>query len=121
MLNHSDPLSTHKPLPFDRTLGHSVNAKEAVLYADPSSPSFATFHQALSKAALRGEVSYRLRYRRPAHALSEPLPVSGYGVDLALKRTDYIVIDDREAEGAQKPIASQTVSLDENGIGRAHV
>jgi UDP-glucose:glycoprotein glucosyltransferase len=83
-----------------------------VLYADPLSPSFAPYHQVLSKAALKGELSYRLRYRRAANAPSDPLPVSGYGVDLALKRTDYIVIDDREAEGGQKPLASQAVSLD---------
>lgn len=31
-----------------------------------------------------------------------PLFVNGYGVELALKRTDYIVIDDRDAEKAGK-------------------
>ncbi|KAK0384245.1 hypothetical protein NLU13_8333 [Sarocladium strictum] len=106
-------LSSFKPLPFDRVLGPAASAKAAVLYADPLSSSFATYHQALSKAAHQGELSYRLRYRRDANAPSDLLPVSGYGVDLALKRTDYIVIDDREAGGAQEPLASQAVSLDE--------
>ena len=63
----------------------------------------------------RGEGSYRVRYRRsPGHPV-EALPVNGYGVELALKRTDYIVIDDRESAGdeagsdAQKVMASEVV------------
>lgn len=48
--------------------------------------------------AKSGQISYRVRYRPPQHWTSRPLFVSGYGVELALKRTDYIVIDDRDAE-----------------------
>lgn len=83
-------------LPFDRTTG---NGKDVILYADPTSPEFASFHTALSKRAhwTVGELKYRLRYRRNKDYTHNPLPVSGYGVELALKRTDYIVIDDREA------------------------
>lgn len=88
--------------------------QEVVLYADPASPSFAAYHSSLAEAARRGEVVYRLRYRRAPGASNDPLPVSGYGVDLALKRTDYIVIDDRDAEGNQKPLSSEAVSLDED-------
>ncbi|KAF7550089.1 hypothetical protein G7Z17_g5943 [Cylindrodendrum hubeiense] len=97
-----------KTLPFDRILGAG---KEAILYADPTSPSFGPYHEALSKAAKQGELSYRLRYRRSTHTPEAPLSVSGYGVELALKRTDYIVIDDREADqdSQQKPIAADVV------------
>lgn len=56
-------------------------------------------------------MTYRLRYRR-GDGEQSALSVSGYGVELALKRTDYIVIDDREAAQDQKPIAS-SVDLDE--------
>lgn len=45
-----------------------------------------------------GQFSYRVRYRPASSATSRPLFVNGYGVELALKRTDYIVIDDRDAE-----------------------
>jgi UDP-glucose:glycoprotein glucosyltransferase len=48
--------------------------------------------------AKEGQISYRVRYRPPQHWIPRPLFVSGYGVELALKRTDYIVIDDRDAE-----------------------
>ncbi|KAH7327820.1 UDP-glucose:glycoprotein glucosyltransferase-domain-containing protein [Stachybotrys elegans] len=103
-----------KHLPFDRTTGFG---KEAVLYADPSSPNFGAFHEALSQAARRGDVSYRLRYRRDPQHPSSPLPVSGYGVALSLKRTDYIVIDDREAgEDAQKPLSADVVLDDDEEV-----
>ncbi|KAF6821409.1 UDP-glucose:glycoprotein glucosyltransferase [Colletotrichum musicola] len=97
-----------KALLFDRTLG---SGKEAVLYADPTSPAFGAFHNALAQKARDGEVEYRLRYTKPADSYTEALPVSGYGVELALKRTDYIVIDDRESHGdaSQKTTTSEEV------------
>lgn len=69
-----------------------------MLYADVSAPTFKEFHEKLSDMAKQGDISYRVRYRPPQHWTSRPLFVSGYGVELALKRTDYIVIDDRDAE-----------------------
>ncbi|KAL0936724.1 UDP-glucose:glycoprotein glucosyltransferase [Colletotrichum truncatum] len=101
-------LNEAKALPFDRTLG---SGKEAVLYADPTSSAFGAFHSALAHKARNGEVEYRLRYTKPANSYDEALPVSGYGVELALKRTDYIVIDDREAntDDSQKKITSEEV------------
>jgi UDP-glucose:glycoprotein glucosyltransferase len=59
---------------------------------------FKEFHEILSDMAKQGQISYRVRYRPSQHWTSRPLFVSGYGVELALKRTDYIVIDDRDAE-----------------------
>lgn len=84
-------------MPFDRVFGDS-SLPPAILYADVASPMFKDFHHTLSAMAKEGEVSYRVRYRPPQHWSSRPLFVSGYGVELALKRTDYIVIDDRDAE-----------------------
>ena len=86
-----------KELPFDRVLG-DLSLPPAVLYADVSSPMFKEFHEKLTGLAKDGQISYRVRYRAPQHWTSRPLFVSGYGVELALKRTDYIVIDDRDAE-----------------------
>lgn len=59
---------------------------------------FKDFHETLSDLATDGQISYRVRHRPPQHWTHRPLFVSGYGVELALKRTDYIVIDDRDAE-----------------------
>ncbi|KAL3477786.1 UDP-glucose:glycoprotein glucosyltransferase-domain-containing protein [Aspergillus californicus] len=86
-----------RDLPFDRVLGHG-DLPPAILYADLASPMFRDFHQTLTALAKEGEISYRVRYRPPQHWAERPLFVSGYGVELALKRTDYIVIDDRDAD-----------------------
>lgn len=105
-----------KSLPFDRVLGDATSEKASVLYADLSSESFRKFHQTLSKTAKEGKTSYRVRYRAFEGVESKPLTVSGYGVELALKRTDYIVIDDREKDGAEdkdKAAAETTLSEEE--------
>ncbi|KAI0002384.1 glycosyltransferase family 24 protein [Xylariaceae sp. FL0662B] len=90
-----------RSLPFDRTLG---TGPEAILYADITKPGFDSFHKVLTDMARKGEVSYRLRYRTDQRGELEPLPVSGYGVELQLKRTDYIVIDDREAQAEESTV-----------------
>ncbi|KAE8373550.1 UDP-glucose:Glyco protein glucosyltransferase-domain-containing protein [Aspergillus bertholletiae] len=90
-----------RELPFDRVLG-DPSLPPAVLYADVASPMFKDFHQTLSALVKEGQISYRVRYRPPQHWSPRPLFVSGYGVELALKRTDYIVIDDRDA-GQKEP------------------
>ena len=86
-------------LPFDRVLGHGSDdwPPPSILYADITSPLFGQFHRVISQTARDGRTSYRVRYRAPAESVENPLVVNGYGVELALKRTDYIVIDDREA------------------------
>ncbi|KAG5949291.1 hypothetical protein E4U53_005926 [Claviceps sorghi] len=97
-----------KTLPFDRTLGLG---KEAILFADPTSPEFAKYHPSLSKAARMLALNYRIRYRRANTSAPRPLQISGYGVQLALKKTDYIVIDDRRTaqDVDQKPLRSQSI------------
>ncbi|KGY14588.1 hypothetical protein PABG_12541 [Paracoccidioides brasiliensis Pb03] len=84
-------------LPFDRVFG-DPSLPALVLYADVTSPMFSGFHQELSRKAREGQFSYKIRYRSSGTEASKPIFVSGYGVELALKRTDYVVIDDRDAE-----------------------
>ncbi|KAH8661541.1 UDP-glucose:glycoprotein glucosyltransferase-domain-containing protein [Tricladium varicosporioides] len=84
-------------LQFDRVLGN-LSAPASILYADILSPTFGQFHKTLTKTAREGKTSYRIRHKKAASHNSKPLIVPGYGVELALKRTDYIVIDDREDE-----------------------
>ncbi|KAI1277855.1 UDP-glucose:glycoprotein glucosyltransferase [Xylaria sp. FL0933] len=106
-------------LPFDRVLGSGT---EAVLYADITKPEFGKFHKTLADMARKGEISYRLRYRTTQRDDLEALPVSGYGVELQLKRTDYIVIDDRDAaesnvDKLQKTAATEVVLDGEEEVG----
>lgn len=84
-------------LPFDRVLGEDSDTV-SILYADITSSLFGQFHQTISSTARNGQTSYRIRYRPSSSPLTKPLAVNGYGIGLALKRTDYIVIDDRKAE-----------------------
>ena len=93
-----------EPLPFDRILGENtkLDAAPSILYADIMSPLFAQFHQTISSTARSGDTTYRIRYRPAMSESRRPLAVSGYGVELALKRTDYIVIDDRNADPESK-------------------
>lgn len=82
------------------------------MYADITSPSFRKFHKTISKTAKEGKSSYKLRHKPSQNTRHEPLAVHGYGVELQLKRTDYIVIDDRQAEEAGKEHAAQTTLED---------
>ncbi|KAL8722657.1 MAG: hypothetical protein Q9225_000889 [Loekoesia sp. 1 TL-2023] len=84
-------------LPFDRVLNEAPGQANppSILYADITSPLFGQFHQTISSTARNGQTSYRIRYRPAALSTGQPLVMNGYGVELALKRTDYIVIDDR--------------------------
>lgn len=91
-------------LPFDRVLGSNVEGPPSIIYADITHPLFGQFHPIISQTAREGRSTYRLRYRPSTLSARKPLYVSGYGVELVLKRTDYIVIDDRDA---QKSEASQ--------------
>ncbi|KAM3072077.1 killer toxin resistant protein [Clarireedia jacksonii] len=103
--SHGDIIgdSQTQELPFDHVLGSSTGP-HSILYADITSPSFSHFHKTLVKTAREGKTSYRLRHRKPIDSsLSNPLVIPGYGVELALKRTDYIVIDDRKEEIENEP------------------
>ncbi len=82
-------------LPLDKIYGQT-GAPIALLYIDVSNfAELAPIHTTLLAAADNGEIRYVLRYiQRPSEV---PLVLSGYGVELSLKRTDYIVIDDRES------------------------
>jgi UDP-glucose:glycoprotein glucosyltransferase len=104
--------SQQRTLPFDRAQG--TGPRDLIYYADITSPSFASFHEVLKSYVVKGEGTYRVRYKRSSGQPEEPLSVNGYGVELSLKRTDYIVIDDRQAAEAITGGDSQKVILDED-------
>ena len=88
-------------LPFDRVLGDAKSQTPSVLYADIMSKSFRDFHKTISQTAKTGQTSYRVRYKPGKSSTGQQLTVGGYGVSLYLKRTDYIVIDDRQSDQAE--------------------
>ncbi|KAI9101192.1 UDP-glucose:glycoprotein glucosyltransferase-domain-containing protein [Phlyctochytrium arcticum] len=103
-------------LPFDHhypSLHAQSDGPEIVLYADIWSKAFANFHGTLAKLAADGEVQYTLRFKSTSSD-GKPLYVPGYGVELALKSTEYKVVDDRD-------VVKKDVATDENVITRDRV
>jgi UDP-glucose:glycoprotein glucosyltransferase len=94
------------------------SAPASILYADITSPTFGQFHKTLIRTAREGKTSYRVRHRKPFSLTTTPLEIGGYGVELALKRTDYIVIDDRNEEDVRANIveSKKEIMLDDDEL-----
>lgn len=90
-----------------------------ILYADVYDPEFTKFRQYLDTLARDYGLQYSIRYRPSIKTSTEaPLTLSGYGVELALKSTDYIVIDDRDLGHSDDSSSSgQTVFRGTSGQG----
>jgi len=109
------------PLPFDHiSLSSSPSeSPQAVLYYNPESHISAPLLTYLDHHASQiPSFQYIVRYRPPL-SIDEGVRgergerrtgLSGYGVEMVLKRTDYLVVDDRASAGAkqtsQKPDCS---------------
>jgi len=103
--------SPQKLLPFDHVYPHNNRPQSsAILYISTLSAAQADLYEYLSTHAANDEsFSFIVRYRTPPGLQSkEDSAVStqdsqykknslkGYGVELVLKRTDYLAVDDRD-------------------------
>ncbi|XP_077200010.1 UDP-glucose:glycoprotein glucosyltransferase 2 isoform X2 [Paroedura picta] len=70
-----------------------------ILYAEMGTKDFAKFHNVLSEKAQKEEIIYVLRHfvQKPS---SKKMYLSGYGVELAIKSTEYKAVDDSQAKAA---------------------
>ncbi|KAM6146019.1 LOW QUALITY PROTEIN: UDP-glucose:glycoprotein glucosyltransferase 2 [Phoenicopterus ruber ruber] len=70
-----------------------------VLYAEMGTKDFVKFHKILSEKAQKEEIVYVLRHyvQKPS---SRRMYLSGYGVELAIKSTEYKAVDDTQVKGA---------------------
>ncbi|GAB0179271.1 UDP-glucose:glycoprotein glucosyltransferase 2 [Grus japonensis] len=70
-----------------------------VLYAEMGTKDFVRFHKILSEKAQKEEIVYVLRHyvQKPG---SRKMYLSGYGVELAIKSTEYKAVDDTQVKGA---------------------
>nr|XP_014343631.1 PREDICTED: UDP-glucose:glycoprotein glucosyltransferase 1 [Latimeria chalumnae] len=75
------------------------DAPVVILYAEIGTPDFAKFHQLLISKAQKREVNYYLRHYI-ANRSTEKVYLSGYGVELAIKSTEYKAKDDTQVKGA---------------------
>ncbi|KAG5438354.1 hypothetical protein PCANB_002842 [Pneumocystis canis] len=85
-------------LPFDHVFhNYSIgDSPTVVLYADLSSYDYVIYHSFLYEEAKLGNLKYVFRYKPEASDSKNLLYLSGYGVEASLKKTDYLVMDDRE-------------------------
>ncbi|EDV52300.1 UDP-glucose:glycoprotein glucosyltransferase [Drosophila erecta] len=86
--------------------GSENNTRTVVLYGDLGSSQFRIYHKLLEKEANAGRIRYILRHQL-AKKDKRPVRLSGYGVELHLKSTEYKSQDD-----APKPEAGTTSDED---------
>lgn len=92
--------------------GGDMGAPLIVLYADVTrTAEFAAWHQLLVQRHEAGELRYVLRHRlAPSAPQRPPLCLSGYGVELAVKKTEYLATDDTaNAADAGAPAPAEDV------------
>ncbi|XP_032133393.1 UDP-glucose:glycoprotein glucosyltransferase 2 isoform X3 [Sapajus apella] len=73
------------------------NLPVVILYAEMGTRAFSAFHKVLSEKAQNGEILYVLRHyiQKPS---SRKMYLSGYGVELAIKSTEYKALDDTQVK-----------------------
>uniref|UniRef100_A0A8C5N033 UDP-glucose ceramide glucosyltransferase-like 1 n=1 Tax=Leptobrachium leishanense TaxID=445787 RepID=A0A8C5N033_9ANUR len=92
-----------RPKPFLFKGDHQYPGKASanpivILYAEIGSRDFSRFHQLLSEKARAGELNYVLRHY-VINPKAEKVYLSGYGVELAIKSTEYKAKDDTQVTG----------------------
>ncbi|ODV91172.1 glycosyltransferase family 24 protein, partial [Tortispora caseinolytica NRRL Y-17796] len=95
--NYEDP-ELH---PFDRIYPNgSEDVPVMILYFDISDPEFFEYHNILRGFAEEQRYRYVIRYAPPKTHSGNKLVLPGISGSLYLKRTDYIVVDDRDVPEA---------------------
>ncbi|KAG7227632.1 hypothetical protein INR49_005447 [Caranx melampygus] len=89
-----------------------------ILYAEIGTKKFTSFHKVLSEKAQQGTLVYVLR-----HFVVNPKPqkmlLSGYGVELAIKSTEYKAVDDTKVKDSKT--VSNTDDEDNDEVqGKSH-
>ncbi|XP_028446452.1 UDP-glucose:glycoprotein glucosyltransferase 2 isoform X2 [Perca flavescens] len=83
-----------------------------ILYAEIGTKKFTLFHKVLSEKAGEGTLIYVLR-----HFVANPKPqkmlLSGYGVELAIKSTEYKAVDDTKVKDSKTVINAEDDNNDE--------
>uniref|UniRef100_A0A3Q2Z169 UDP-glucose ceramide glucosyltransferase-like 1 n=1 Tax=Hippocampus comes TaxID=109280 RepID=A0A3Q2Z169_HIPCM len=75
-----------------------------ILYAEIGTKKFTTFHTVLSEKAEAGALTYILRHF-VATPKQQKMLLSGYGVELAIKSTEYKAVDDTQVKGYTNELA----------------
>ena len=95
----SNPLLYSVDHIFPSSSSQSSHQATVILYADITSPSFADLHRFLVSASEDHGLRYVLRYLYPVAEDAPKVALSGYGVELAIKSTEYKAQDDTRVRG----------------------
>jgi len=110
--------SSDEVLPFDQLHPNATNTLTTIaIYADITNQEFPAIFKGLN-AATKGKYNLKLRHK-PSSSDSQkdqPVMLSGYGVELVLKKTDYIVMDDRNVGQDQKPMSESNSTDHKPGL-----
>ncbi|XP_078695179.1 UDP-glucose:glycoprotein glucosyltransferase 1-like [Branchiostoma floridae x Branchiostoma belcheri] len=92
--------------------GASPDVPVVILYAELGTQGFKDFHSVLQDMADRGDINYVLRHyikMRP----DRKVRLSGYGVELAIKSTEYKAVDDSKVQGDAPGVEVEVEGEDE--------
>uniref|UniRef100_A0A8C3BCE6 UDP-glucose ceramide glucosyltransferase-like 1 n=1 Tax=Cairina moschata TaxID=8855 RepID=A0A8C3BCE6_CAIMO len=100
--------ASERPKPFLFKGDHRYPASNpespiVILYAEIGTEEFYRFHKLLVLKAEAGEITYILRHYI-ANPSKEKVYLSGYGVELAIKSTEYKAKDDTQVKDENDPI-----------------
>lgn len=76
-----------------------------ILYGEVGTRSFLEYHTILQKAAKEGRIKYLVRHYNQKKAKNN-VSLSGYGVELAIKSTEYKAIDDTRVKGEESDLTA---------------
>ncbi|XP_005180667.1 UDP-glucose:glycoprotein glucosyltransferase [Musca domestica] len=119
--NEKPPVVSVETYAFDHIFpGSENNTRTVVLYGDLGSSAFAQYHYLLSAKALSGNVRYLTRHYLPEKQRDarKRVRLSGYGVELHLKSTEYKSQDDapKPADGSAEDASSTTGEMEVQGF-----
>ncbi|XP_012578613.1 PREDICTED: UDP-glucose:glycoprotein glucosyltransferase 2 [Condylura cristata] len=88
------------------------NSPVVILYAEIGTRAFGKLHSVLSEKAQNGEILYVLRHyiQKPS---SQKMFLSGYGVELAIKSTEYKALDDTQIKTATNTTVEDEIETSE--------
>ncbi|KAB0343817.1 hypothetical protein FD754_020743 [Muntiacus muntjak] len=109
--------ATSRPRPYLFKGDHKFptdkeNLPVIILYAEVGTRAFRKFHTVLSEKAQNGEILYVLRHyiQKPS---SQKMYLSGYGVELAIKSTEYKALDDTQVKTVTNTTAEDVTETNE--------
>ncbi|KAM8975875.1 UDP-glucose:glycoprotein glucosyltransferase 2 [Pelodytes ibericus] len=103
--------ASERPRPYLYKVDHKFptlakSAPVVILYAEIGTKEFATFHKILFEKAENREIIYVLRHY-VLHPSARKMLLSGYGVELAIKSTEYKAMDDTKVEANNSTIKTE--------------